>query len=306
MCYKDYHIKKEFFSTKLALCQIIKSIFLISFFLLSLLLYSVPSYSDQAEFSKAHSAQNQGKIDFRKIAKKFPNFRTIVKLKFDRPLSVAELLTLTDSGNQVIGDNILSILGKSEAILVTKASRLSWLNDQSFIKAVIPLERFNLSGLYRIHFKLVGQEFDGPISFSVASPRNGFGKKLLDIESYVWPRLPYKISTDNAGNRWLKIKIKDASNGQRIKFDFFFVYRVDISALLRHSLSMIEFNYDSEKCVKLKGQKESFFMKIKTLIKKAAKQNRYRVAVLNLLNSEQYQIDSAIIPVGHISLEHGN
>ena len=82
-------------------------------------------------------------------------------------------------------------------------------------------------------------DFFGSIKFRVSTPRNGFGKKLVHIEHHISPSIPFAIKRDLAGNHWLDVEIPQAKAGKAVKFDFYFVYQVDVKEILKHALAMV-------------------------------------------------------------------
>jgi len=87
----------------------------------------------------------------------------------------------------------------------------------------------------------VEPEFSGLIRFSVSTPRDSFGKKLIHIEDHVYPYppIPFVIKRDLAGNRWLKMETPQAETGSVVKFDFYFIYQVDTEKILGHALALV-------------------------------------------------------------------
>ncbi|MBI4776825.1 MAG: hypothetical protein HY788_22040 [Deltaproteobacteria bacterium] len=177
-------------------------------------------------------------VDFSDVALKFPRFKTIVLLVFQPKLDFERLIRLLDLGVQPLGDDSSNLLGRSWAVCHTRAARLDEIKRSGVAREVIPLTRFRMSGIYRIHFKIVEPEFNGPISFRVSAPREGFGKTLLAAEEHVRPDLPLSLAVDDAGNRWFEVRIPDARHDQSVHFDFFFRYQVDVGQLLEHALPM--------------------------------------------------------------------
>jgi len=177
-------------------------------------------------------------VDFSDVAVKFPRFKTIVLLVFQPTLDFERLIHLLDLGVLPLGEDLSKLLGRSWAVCHTRADRLSEIQRSGMVREVIPLTRFSMSGIYRIHFKIVEPGFNGPISFRVSAPREGFGKTLVAAEEHIQPELPLSVVVDDVGNRWTETRMADASQGQQIQFDFFFRYQVDIGQLLDRALRM--------------------------------------------------------------------
>ena len=177
-------------------------------------------------------------VDFSDVARKFPSFKTIVLLVFQPELDFQRLIRLLDLGVLPLGEDASKLLGRSWAVCHTRAARLNEIKRSGLVQEAIPLTRFSMSGIYRIHFKIVEPEFNGPIAFRVTAPREGFGKILLAARELVRPALPLTVVKDDAGNRWTEMRIVEARPGQRVNFDFFFRYYVDVRQLLDRALLM--------------------------------------------------------------------
>jgi hypothetical protein len=183
--------------------------------------------------------QDQKGIDFEAVAQKFPQFKTLFAVEFNRPLELKDLIGLLNRGVWPVDSRLLNALGKSQGIFYTRAYNLEKLTELSLIREYVPLVRFQMRGLYRIHLKVIEPGFNGPLAFSVSSPRNGFGKTLLRIEDHVSPKTAFTVGHDHAGNRWLELEFPDLSESKTAKFDFYFVYQVDVKKLLKHALPML-------------------------------------------------------------------
>ncbi|MBW1668240.1 MAG: hypothetical protein JRJ66_09355 [Deltaproteobacteria bacterium] len=182
---------------------------------------------------------NRAGVHFETVAHKFPRFKTVVRLYFEQDLDLDHLLKLCGSGAHPLGGDLLDPLGHKAGIFFTRAGRLGILRRSGLARSIRPLFRFRLSGLYRVHFKVVEPGFSGPIRFRVFTPRDGFGKKLIHIDDHVSPSIPFVIEKDLARNRWLKVEMSQAKTGSTVKFDFYFIYQVDIEKILEHALDMV-------------------------------------------------------------------
>ncbi|NQT57069.1 MAG: transglutaminase domain-containing protein [Desulfobacteraceae bacterium] len=183
---------------------------------------------------KTHAA-----INFSEVARQYPRFKTLIYLGFGEDLDLARLLKLRRIGVHPLNGDLLEPLGHRAAIFFTRADSLEDLRRSGIVRSVHPLARFRMAGIYRIHLKIVESDFFGSIKFRVSTPRNGFGKKLVHIEHHISPSIPFAIKRDLAGNHWLDVEIPQAKAGMTVKFDFYFVYQVDVEEILKHALAMV-------------------------------------------------------------------
>ena len=182
--------------------------------------------------------EDQQGVDFNRLAKVYPSLKTIVLLAFDRELEFDHLIRLHGlEAYPVNGDNV-DYLGRTHGIFHTRAGNLGRLKKAAGVKALIPLARFRMRGLYRVHFQIVEPGFSGPLAFSVTAPRDSFGKRLLREASFVYPRNPFRIRVDEAGNRWLETVLEEAGEGGQLKLDFSFIYQVEMAELINHAILM--------------------------------------------------------------------
>jgi hypothetical protein len=101
------------------------------------------------------------------------------------------------------------------------------------------LDRFIVSGIYGIGFRVEKEGYLGPLVLEVTAPRDGFGKRLLSSENIIRPQAPSITYTDLGGNRWFRVDYPEVRTGQTIKLFFAFRYLVDMSALLDHDLMLV-------------------------------------------------------------------
>lgn len=188
-----------------------------------------PGFLDQV-------AREQTGVDFSLLAKAYPSLKTIVLISFDWPLDFERLLRLRGQEIHPVNGTEVDYLGRTYGIFHTRAGNLPRLAGAPGVRAAIPLARFLLQGLYRIHFKIVEPGFTGRLGFSVSSPRNSFGKTLLQAENHIYPRKPFSIREDEAGNLWLETALEEAKEGDQLKIDFSCLYLVDMAGLLNHAI----------------------------------------------------------------------
>ncbi len=197
-----------------------------------------PASAGASDQIKSTASPVEEKPGFAAVLRRFPRIKTIVRAAFDSPVDFGTLLALQDAGLRPVNRDWISIMGRREAIFSVRAVRLEEIERGPLADAVQPLEIFFLHGFYRINFKVVDPEAKGPLKFSVASPRDGFGKKIIQIKERIRPDMPYKIRTDASGNRWVDVACTDTEKGSPVRFDFYFTYLVDVQRLLEHALPM--------------------------------------------------------------------
>jgi hypothetical protein len=102
------------------------------------------------------------------------------------------------------------------------------------------LDRFIMSGIYRVGFRVEKEGYLGPLMLEVTTPRESFGKRLLSSENLIRPQAPSKTYTDLAGNRWFRVDYPEVRYGQTMKLFFAFKYLVDMAGLLDHDLMLVD------------------------------------------------------------------
>ncbi len=211
------------------------TVFVLPYFIL--LLTAIPS---PAKDSPEKETKDESKQYFYKVAKRYPALKTIIRLELDQPIDHDLLLNLQKYGLKPVNRDWISLMNRSEAIFSLRGRSLLRLKNTKLADAVTPLEKFLLHGFYRIHFKIMEKEPEGPLLLTVSSPRDNFGKQLLQIEQRIYPSLPYKVKTDTAGNRRLKVKCPNPKYKQVIRCDFHFTYKVDVKKMLERALYMAD------------------------------------------------------------------
>ncbi len=192
-----------------------------------------------AAAEQASASQAPG-IDWHRVARLQPDLKVLVLIESDRPIELEDLALLADQG-LVPGDRDPGlVLGLRHAVFSTKVGK--W-----FSKGRLPdhlkgklLDRFVMSGIYRTSFRVEKEDYWGPLKLSITAPRSGFGRRLLSSQVVVRPRVESVIRVDEAGNRWVDAEFPEVHPGQTIKFHFAFKYLVDVAALLKHDLMLVE------------------------------------------------------------------
>jgi hypothetical protein len=100
------------------------------------------------------------------------------------------------------------------------------------------LERFSMTGVYRIGFTVVAESYDGPLTLRLTAPRESFGRQLIYSEHVERPRCETSLQEDSAGNMWLEAVYPRVKHGDRMKFHFAFKYIVDVAEILAHDLTL--------------------------------------------------------------------
>jgi hypothetical protein len=214
-----------------------------SLWLTAVVLLVIPSFvmsTSALELELTGIKQAQKGLDFNEVSKRLPNFRTVVLIIFKHPLELKDLVDLVNYGVWPSDSRLLSALGKSKGIFYTQAKNLAQLSKVPCVDDHVPLNHFRMRGLYRIHFKVNEPGFSGPLTFSVSTPRSGFGKTLLWIEDHVSPETSFSIRQDQVENRWLDSYFSEMSEGKTVEFDFYFAYQVHVKELLEHTLAMVD------------------------------------------------------------------
>lgn len=190
------------------------------------------------QWPEALTARQTG-VDFVEVARRFPRFKTLVLTSFTHNLGLSDIQQLADLGAFPQSGGSLGLLGRDWQVLFTRAKDLHRLRASSLTAEVVPLTRFKTCGIYQISFKLVDDEYSGPLGFKISMPRSGFGKELIHQELVLSPSAEHTITKDSAGNNWLELILPEAKKGSQVNCDVAFIYQVDIAALLNHALAMV-------------------------------------------------------------------
>ena len=179
-------------------------------------------------------------IDWSQVSKIKPNLRVIVLVQSDRPLELEDLSSLANSGLSPADRDAGLILGLRKAAF--KTTLRQWME-----KPPLPahlhgalLERFRMTGIYRVGFEVMEKEYRAPLYFEVTMPRSGFGQLLLSSDHLTSPSGESAIRVDSAQNRWLCINYPEVRTGQKIKFQFGFAYQANMGELLAHDLQLAD------------------------------------------------------------------
>lgn len=179
-------------------------------------------------------------IDWNAVAAKQPDLKVLVLVESSQSLSLRDLAWLADRGFVPADRDPGLIVGLKQAVF--KITIGNWKMRAAFPP---PLQgrlitRFRMSGIYRVAFKVVAREYEGPLSLEVTAPRSSFGKKLIFSDYVVRPATEASVEEDAAGNRWLSASFPRAQTGETIKMHMSFTYVVDVAELLEHDLFLVD------------------------------------------------------------------
>ena len=175
-------------------------------------------------------------VDWNRLVELRPNLKVLALVQSERPISLKDLALLAGRGLKPADRAPGLVLGLQTAVFQTKL--VNWRGGRCLpvhMKGRL-LDRFYMTGIYLVAFKVEAEGYVGPLRMEVTAPRNGFGRKLQYAEHVVRPRCETSLQTDSEGNRWLTAYFPEVRNGQTIKFHFGFDYLVDVAELLKHDL----------------------------------------------------------------------
>lgn len=178
------------------------------------------------------------RIDWETIASRKPDLKVLILIKSDRPLRLDDLAALADRGLVPADRDPGLVLGSQSAVFASRLDK--WMKARPLPAHLSgkALERFAMTGIYRVGFKVEAEGYSGPLEVEITAPRDGFGRKLIYSEHIVRPSCEKTMTTDSAGNRWLKARFAKVSYGAMIRFYFAFEYHVDMRDLLDHDLTL--------------------------------------------------------------------
>jgi len=179
-------------------------------------------------------------LNWSRIAKLKPELKVLVLVEGEHAISLEDLVALGELGLVPADRDPALLVGLRRAIFSTKLRK--WMNEPTLpnhMKGKL-LDRFIMSGIYRIGFKVEKEKYLGPLSLEVTTPRDGFGRQLLFSENLTRPQAPSKTYIDLASNRWFRVDYPQVKYGQTIKLFFAFRYLVDMGALLDHDLMLVD------------------------------------------------------------------
>jgi hypothetical protein len=186
----------------------------------------------------APASNTASQIDWETIAGHSPNLKVLVLVKSNRPLTLNDLAILAGKGFVPADRDPGLVLGPQQAVFAGHLG--NWIKARplpAHLSANV-LERFAMTGIYRVGFKVEARDYTGPLELQITAPRNGFGKKLVYSDPVVRPACSHTMTVDSAGNRWLRARLDYVHYGEPIKFFFGFKYEVNVSKMLDHDLGL--------------------------------------------------------------------
>jgi len=189
-----------------------------------------------APVAAAPASDTASHIDWETIARHSPKLKVLVLVKSDRPLTLNDLAILAGKGFVPADCDPGLVLGLQHAVFAGRLEK--WISASplpSHLSGSV-LERFTMTGIYRVGFEVETRYYTGPLEFQITAPRDGFGKKLVYSEYMVRPAGSQDLTVDSAGNRWLKARLEHVRPGESIKFYFGFRYEVDMRKVMDHDL----------------------------------------------------------------------
>jgi len=182
-------------------------------------------------------AASEAVIDWNRIAGLKPDLKVLVQIKGDYPITLSDLARLARLGMAPADRDPGLVLGLKQAIFSVKLKNWMPKNLPPQLHGKL-LEKFFLSGIYRVGFQVEKEGYRGPLTLEVTGPRNGFGKQLLESSFLVRPQTPNRLRIDGAGNRWYILDYPQIQTGETITLHFGFKYWIDMGNLLDHDLAL--------------------------------------------------------------------
>ncbi len=205
-----------------------------SFFLLTVIAFLLPV------FIQANAPSQANALDWSRIASLKPELKVLVLVESERGLLLQDIATLGELGLVPADRDPALLIGLRKVTFSTKLK--NWMNRRGLphhLKGKL-LDRFMMSGIYRLGFKIEKEGYHGPLVLEITTPRDSFGKYLLSSENIIQPQVPSKTYTDTGGNRWLRVDYPELRHGQVIKLFSAFRYLVDMKTLLDHDLMLVD------------------------------------------------------------------
>jgi hypothetical protein len=185
-------------------------------------------------------ASQEKTLDWSRIAKLKPELRVLLLVEGERPISLEDLAGLGEQGMFPADRNPAHVFGLRRAIFSTKLK--NWMNRSTLpghMKGKL-LDRFIMTGIYRVGFRVEKEGYFGPLSLEVTTPKDGSGKQLIGSENLIQPQSSSYSTIDSGGNRWIRIDYPQVKYGQTIRLFSAFKYLVDMKTLLEHDLMLVD------------------------------------------------------------------
>jgi len=189
-------------------------------------------------FQESAEAQGPG-VNWDRIINLKPDLKVMVLVNSQRPLSLEDLSFLARFGMIPADRDPGLVLGLKKAVFSVKLKNWASNSLPAHLSGRL-LDRFFMSGIYRLGFKVEQEGYEGPLTLEITAPRDGFGKQLLSSEFMVRRQAPNRLYIDEVGNRWYRIDYSKIKQGEVIRLHFAFKYLVDMAELLQHDLMLWE------------------------------------------------------------------
>jgi hypothetical protein len=177
-------------------------------------------------------------INWDRVAQMKPDLKVLVLVKGDRPISLDDLALMADFGMIPADRDPGLVLGLRQAVFSTRLKNWMTKSLPADLQGRL-LERFTMTGVYRLGFRVEKEGYQGPLSLEITIPRDGFGKRLIYSENLVRPHAPTTMRFDRMGNRWFSANYSQIGYGETIRLHFAFKYAIDMAPLLNHDLMLM-------------------------------------------------------------------
>jgi hypothetical protein len=167
-----------------------------------------------------------------------PDLKVLVLVRGERPISLENLALLAELGMIPADRDPGLVLGLRQAVFSARLK--NWITKSMPVDLQGRLlERFSMTGVYRLGFKVEKEGYQGPLSLEITIPRDGFGKRLIYSENLVRPHAPTMMRFDRTGNRWFSANYSQIRYGETIRLHFAFKYVIEMASLLNHDLMLL-------------------------------------------------------------------
>jgi hypothetical protein len=178
-------------------------------------------------------------INWDRVAEIKPDLKVLVLVKGNHPISLNDLALLADSGMVPADRDPGLVLGLRQAVFSARLKNWMTKSLPGDLDGRL-LERFTMTGVYRLGFKVEKAGYHGPLSLEMTTPRDDFGKRLIYSENLVRPHAPTAMRFDRMGNRWLTANYSQIRYGETIRLHFAFKYFIEMAPLLNQDLMLLE------------------------------------------------------------------
>jgi hypothetical protein len=160
-------------------------------------------------------------INWDHVAQMRPDLKVLVLVRGERPISLDDLALLADFGMVPADRDPGLVLGLRQAVFSARLKNWMTKSMPADLHGRL-LERFAMTGVYRLGFRVEKEGYQGPLSLEITTPRDGFGKRLTYSENLVRPHAPTTMRFDSMGNRWFSANYSQIRYGETIRLHFAF------------------------------------------------------------------------------------